>query len=111
MLIVLVPLFYFLLSLVVFNRKRNAGLRHLFIETTLLSFAFVAITTEILSLFRLLNGISLILLWLGADLILFGLIRRKIRSMSGEIWKDLREKIKSVPRFYLILLIFIKPQI
>ena len=107
MLIVLVPIFYFLLWLVVFNAKRTDGLRHTFLKTGLLAFAFVAVTTEILSLFRLINAITIIILWLGANLVSFGLIRRKIKSGVREIWQDFRVKIKAVPKFYLTLLIFI----
>lgn len=107
MFIILIPIFYILLWIIFFNRQPKVGLRENFLKTTLLFFAFVAITTEILSLFRIINPISLILLWSVVNSALFIFVRRKIRTGVNGIWKDFRGKIGSVPKFYLILLILI----
>jgi 4-amino-4-deoxy-L-arabinose transferase-like glycosyltransferase len=107
MFIVLIPVFYILLWTVFFDRQPNGGLREIFLKTTLLFFGFVAITTEILSLFHLINKISLVTVWAIADAALFIFARQKIKNTVGEMWKDLRGKIVEVPKFYLTLLIFI----
>jgi Dolichyl-phosphate-mannose-protein mannosyltransferase len=107
MFIFLIPIFYILLWIIFFDRQPNDGLREIFLKTTLLFFGFVAITTEILSLFHWINTVSLILVWAIADAALFIFARQKIKTTVGEMWKDLRGKLVEVPKFYLTLLIFI----
>ncbi len=107
MFIVLIPLFYILLWMIFFNRQPNGGLREIFLKTTLLFFGFTAITTEILSLFHLINKISLISVWTIADAALFIFARQKVTTTIVEIGKDFREKLVEVPKVYLIPLIFI----
>ncbi len=103
MFIALVPTFYFLLWLILFNRNRQKGLRRTFLEAALLTFAIIAVSTETLSLFSLINLYSLILLWGGASLVLFGYLKKNTKSGAREFWDEFAQKLKCVPKTYLIL--------
>lgn len=107
MFIALVPTFYFLLWLILFDRDRQKGLRRTFLEAALLTFAFVAVSTEALSLFSLINSYSLIFLWLGANLALFGYLKKNIKTAARKFLRKFAQKLKSVPKTYLILTSFI----
>lgn len=107
MTIVLAFLFFLLVWLTLFDRDAEKNLRRTFLKTIVLTFAFCAVTTEIFSLFRFINSYSFVFLWLLADLILLAFLRRKIKSVGREFFTQFWQKIKSIPKFYAILTVFV----
>ncbi len=107
MLIILVPLLFISLWLILFNRRRAKGIRRTFLETSLILFAFIAVSTELFSLFNAISSLNFILAWSGAVLFLFAKFRRELRTGAFEMQAELREKLRSAPKFYLILIAFV----
>ena len=103
--IVLIPVFFALLWILFFTAQSNDGLRVSFLKTVLTTFSFVAVTTEILSLFHLINANFLILVWLAAVCALVFSVRGKMKNGVREMWNSFCKKIVEVPRFYLVILV------
>jgi 4-amino-4-deoxy-L-arabinose transferase-like glycosyltransferase len=107
MFIFLVPVFFISLWLIIFNRRREKGIRRAFLETSLVFFAFIAVVTEFFSLFNGITALNFILTWSAAVLILWGKFFREIKTGALHFKSDFWEKIKTAPKFYLILALFI----
>lgn len=107
MFIILAPVFFIAVWLILFNRRREKGIRRTFIEAALIFFAFIAVTTEIFSLFNSITGLNFILIWSASVLIPVGKFRREIKNGALHLKSDFWKKIKSAPKFYLILILFI----
>lgn len=107
MFIFLVPVFFVAVWLILFNRRPENGIRRAFLETSLVFYAFIAVTTEIFSLFGGITALNFILLWSAAVLILPAKFRREIKAGAIRLKSEFREKIKSAPKFYLALTAFI----
>lgn len=105
MLIVLVPILFISLWLVLFNRRPEKGIRRTFLETSLILFGFIAVSTEIFSLFNAITSLNFILTWCGAVLFLFGKFHREIRNGASAMQVEFRENLKSAPKFYLVLIV------
>lgn len=107
MLIILVPLLFISLWLILFSRRRAKEIRRTFLETSLILFGFVAVSTEVFSLFNAISALNFILAWSGAVLFLFAKFRREIRSGAYGMQAEVREKLRSAPKFYLLLIGFV----
>jgi hypothetical protein len=107
MFILSVVVFYFLLWRIILKRGENLELRHAFLKAFLLFFAFIALTTEILSFFHFINRTSIFFVWLGGSLILLEAFRRKVRTAPLNLRQILSQKIKSAPKIYLALMTFV----
>ncbi len=107
MFIILAPVFFIAVWLILFERRREKGIRRTFLEASLIFFALIAAATEIFSLFNSITALNFILVWSVSVLILVGKFRREIKNGALGIKSDFREKIRSAPKFYLILILFI----
>jgi 4-amino-4-deoxy-L-arabinose transferase-like glycosyltransferase len=107
MLMILVPILFISLWLILFNRRRAKGIRRTFLETSLILFGFIAVSTEVFSLFNAIAALNFILAWCGGVLFLFAKFRREIRSGAYALSAEFRENLKSVPKFYLVLIVFV----
>ena len=107
MFIFLAPVFFISVWLLLFNRGSENGIRRAFVETSLICYAFIAVTTETFSLFNGLTELNFILLWSASVLILLVKFRREILNGARALPKDFSEKIKNAPKFYLALTLFI----
>jgi hypothetical protein len=101
MLIVLVPIFFFLFWLILFERDKEKSLRRTFLKTYLFVFLFCTVITEILSLFRFLDSFSIAFLWLAADLAFLLYLRNKVKSVGQNFFRDFGKKLSSAPKFFI----------
>jgi 4-amino-4-deoxy-L-arabinose transferase-like glycosyltransferase len=107
MFIILAPVFFVFVWLILFNRRPERGIRRAFLEAALVFYAFIAVVTEVLSLFNALTAPFLIGLWGAAALVLLAKFRRDLKDGAVRLQKDLRVKFETVPKFYLVLTLFI----
>lgn len=107
MFIILAPVFFSAVWLVLFNRRREFGLRRTFLEAALVFFAFIAATTEIFSLFGGISASGIILTWSAASAFLLAKFHKDIKNGAAEMRADFWQKIKAAPKFYLVLIAFI----
>lgn len=103
MFVIFVLTFFIQLWLFLYNRNEEKGLRQTFLQTFLLTFGFVFITTEVLSLFHLINKYSFIFLWCFTNLILALLNNRQNKTEFRKILLKVWQGIKDSPKIYLVL--------
>ncbi len=113
MLIVLVPLFFFLLWLYLFERAGRAEIRLSFVKTLVLGFVVVTFATEFFSLFGLLNVYTFGGFWLAGSVLLAAVVSGHLRQTALTFWERMISQLKSAPYLVtagvgvLLLIIFV----
>ncbi len=103
MFVIFVLIFFVSLWLFLYNRNVEKGLRQTFLQTFLLTFSFVFITTELFSVFHLLNKYCVLFLWGVASLGLIFLNYRQSKTEISKISQKIWQGIKDSPKIYLVL--------
>jgi 4-amino-4-deoxy-L-arabinose transferase-like glycosyltransferase len=107
MFIILVPVFFLAVWAILFNRRRENGMRRAFLETSLVFFSFIAASTEIFSLFNAISPLGFVLLWSASVLILFGKFYDDVKNGAIRMSSLGREEFKAAPKLCLFLTGFI----